>query len=220
MGLNWKKHVIKPTLLFSKNADVDSINEKNLQALKKPLRTFSATTTVGPKTEEGADLDLPSKEQVDLLTNRLDLDSSYCPTLELCEGCQVMLLTNLDVEAGLVNGSRGVILEFTTDGLPVVQFLKGGPKTIEHHSWVSPEHSGIARRQVPLRVAYAITIHKSQGATLDCALVDIGDSTFEYGQAYVALSRVRDLESLFVYALDPTKIMAHPSVKAFYDGLL
>ena len=220
MGLNWKKQVIKPTLLFSKNADVDSINEKNLQALKKPLRTFTATTTVGPKTEEGADLDLPSKEQVELLTNRLDLDSSYSPVLELCEGCQVMLLTNLSVEEGLVNGSRGVIVEFTAEGLPVVQFLRGLPRAIDHHSWVSPEHSGIARRQLPLRVAYAITIHKSQGATLDCALVDIGDSTFEYGQAYVALSRVRDLDSLFVFALDPTKIMAHPAVKTFYDSLL
>ena len=220
IGLNWKKQVIKPTLLFSKNADVDNINEKNLQALKKPLRTFTAGTMTGPKTEEGASLDLPSKEQVAHLANRLDMDSSYSPTLELCEGCQVMLLTNLDVEAGLVNGSRGVITEFTPEGLPVVQFLKGVPKTIEHHSWVSPDHSGISRRQIPLRVAYAITIHKSQGATLDCALVDIGDSTFEYGQAYVALSRVRDLESLFVYALDPTKIIAHPAVKAFYASLV
>lgn len=220
IGLNWKKQVIKPTLLFSKNADVDNINEKNLQALKKPLRTFTARTMTGPKTEEGASLDLPSKEQVAHLANRLDIDSSYCPTLELCEGCQVMLLTNLDVEAGLVNGSRGVITEFTPEGLPVVQFKRGLPTTIEHQSWVSPDHSGISRRQIPLRVAYAITIHKSQGATLDCALVDIGDSTFEYGQAYVALSRVRDLESLFVYALDPTKIIAHPAVKAFYASLV
>jgi len=219
IGLNWKKHVIKPTLLFSKNADVDNINEKNLQALKKPLRTFTASTMTGPKIEQGASLDPPSKEQVDHLVNRLDLDSSYSPTLELCEGCQVMLLTNLSVEEGLVNGSRGVITEFTPEGLPVVQFLRGLPKPIEHHSWVSPDHSGISRRQIPLRVAYAITIHKSQGATLDCALVDIGDSTFEYGQAYVALSRVRDLESLFVYALDPTKIIAHPAVKTFYGSL-
>jgi ATP-dependent DNA helicase PIF1 len=77
----------------------------------------------------------------------------------------------------------------------------------------------VRRKQIPLRVAYAITIHKSQGATLDCALIDIGASTFEYGQAYVALSRVRDLESLYVYSLVASKIKAHPAVVRFYETL-
>jgi ATP-dependent DNA helicase PIF1 len=70
-----------------------------------------------------------------------------------------------------------------------------------------------------LRVAYAITIHKAQGASLDSALVDVGPSTFEYGQAYVALSRVRSLESLFVFEIAPKAFRAHPAVKAFYAGL-
>jgi uracil-DNA glycosylase len=68
-------------------------------------------------------------------------------------------------------------------------------------------------------VAYAITIHKSQGATLDTALIDIGSRTFEYGQAYVALSRVRSLDGLYIWKLDPRKIQCHPEVKAFYERL-
>jgi uracil-DNA glycosylase len=131
-----------------------------------------------------------------------------------------MLLINKDLEAGLVNGSRGVITEFTSDGFPVVQFLHGEPVKIGLNDYVSNECMHVMRQQIPLRVAYAVTIHKSQGATLDCALVDIGNSTFEYGQAYVALSRVRDLESLYIHNLVPSKIKAHPAVVAFYEHLM
>jgi ATP-dependent DNA helicase PIF1 len=77
----------------------------------------------------------------------------------------------------------------------------------------------IGRQQIPLRIAYAITIHKSQGASIDSAIVDIGKSTFEYGQAYVALSRVRSLEGLHIFALDMTKIKTHPRVLEFYKKL-
>ena len=130
-----------------------------------------------------------------------------------------MLLVNLDISRGLVNGSRGVLVDFRPDGVPIVQFLQGDPVPVEPHAWTSPDHAGVLRKQIPLRVAYAITIHKSQGATLDCALVDIGSSTFECGQAYVALSRVKDLESLYVFTLDATRIRAHPTVVAFYASL-
>ena len=75
-------------------------------------------------------------------------------------------------------------------------------------------------KQYPLKLAWAITIHKSQGATLDCALVDIGSSTFEFGQAYVALSRVRDLESLYIHTLESARIRAHPTVIRYYEELL
>ena len=218
-NLDWKSRTIKPTLLFSRNAEVDAINEKNIAALKKPMRPFNAiTVTVSAAVDEEV-IPPPVGDRLTHLLHRLDNDSPYCASLELCVGAQVMLLANLDVEKGLVNGSRGIITEFRADGIPIVQFLKGAPIAIEFHSWSSPEHAGVMRRQIPLRVAYAITIHKSQGATLDCALVDIGSSTFECGQAYVALSRVRDMESLYIFTLDASKIRAHPSVVAFYESL-
>ena len=70
-----------------------------------------------------------------------------------------------------------------------------------------------------LQTGYAQTTHRCQGATLDCALIDIGPSTFEVGQAYVALSRVKSLDSLYIYDIDPNAIKAHPKVVAFYTAL-
>lgn len=220
-GLPWKDLTIKPTLLFSRNADVDAINEANLAALGKPLRVYEARTRVDKKDEEGIEYeDIPTGELLGTLVTKMDTDSSYCTRLELCEGCQVMLLYNKDIEGGLVNGSRGVVIGFRKeDGAPIVQFLRGEPVCIEAHEWKNNDVPALKRLRIPLRVAYAVTIHKSQGATLDCALVDIGSSTFECGQAYVALSRVRSLESLYIHNLDVSKIRADPHVVEFYESL-
>ncbi len=136
-----------------------------------------------------------------------------------------MLVTNYKPEEGLVNGSRGVVVGFDKGDsdsgdldLPVVQFLNGHRETIPHATWELSEYPGVMRRQIPLRLAYAITIHKSQGATLDCALIDVGPKTFEFGQAYVALSRVKDMNSLYIHDLAPTAFKAHPKVKEFYKS--
>ncbi len=218
-GLNWRQQMIRPTLLFSKNADVDTINQANLAALEKPIHTYEAKTVV-ERPEGDAHTEIPTGELLERLVQRMDADSSYVPILELCEGCQVMLVYNMAMEKGLVNGSRGVVVGFRPDGIPIVQFLHGDPVGIEPIEWVSNDSAALKRLQIPLRVAYAVTIHKSQGATLDCALVDIGSSTFECGQAYVALSRVRDLESLYVWNFQPARVKADPKVDAFYRSLL
>lgn len=218
-GLKWKQLKIRPTLLFSRNADVNAINDANLVALKKPIHVFEAKTIVG-KSPEDVYAPVPTGELLERLVTRMDADCSYSPRLELCEGCQVMMVHNKDAEKGLVNGSRGVVIGFRpSDGVPVVQFLHGDPIAIELHEWESNDSPCLKRQQIPLRVAYAVTIHKSQGATLDCALVDIGSSTFECGQAYVALSRVRDLESLYVWNFNPSRVMADPRVVAFYKRI-
>lgn len=130
-----------------------------------------------------------------------------------------MLLVNLDFDQGLVNGSRGVIVGYDPSGCPLVEFKSGGVIPVPAASWECPDLQGLFRKQIPLKLAYAITIHKAQGATLDCALIDIGTSTFEYGQAYVALSRVKDLESLYVWDVEPTAFRAHPKVLEFYRHL-
>ncbi len=219
-GLNWREQRIRPTLLFSRNADVDSINEANLSALEKPIRTYEAITVAEAPMEDPA-AEVPKGEFLDRLVARMDADSSYVQRLELCEGCQVMLVYNKDMEKGLVNGSRGVVIGFRPhDGIPIVQFLHGDPIAVDYNEWASNDSAAVRRRQIPLRVAYAVTIHKSQGATLDCALVDIGSTTFECGQAYVALSRVRDLESLYVWNFNPARVMADSRVVAFYNSLL
>jgi len=159
-----------------------------------------------------------------MIVEKLDRDAPYEVELNIKEKSQVMLLTNLDPLAGLVNGSRGVVTGFSSDGYPLVKFLNGPAYSVKvpPASWSSDsekEDGGITREQIPLRLAYALTIHKAQGASLDSALIDVGPSTFEYGQAYVALSRVRSLESLFIFEIAPRAFRAHPLVKKFYEEL-
>ena len=85
--------------------------------------------------------------------------------------------------------------------------------------WQSDKIPGIGVSQVPLILAWALTIHKSQGATLDTAEIDVGSGIFECGQTYVALSRVKSLDGLYLTSFDVTKIRINRKVKDFYDNL-
>ncbi len=217
-SLPWESLEIRPTLLFSRKAEVDHVNATNLKALTGPRQIYKADTVVLPiASTSGLD---KNSEQVQHAIQRLDKDAGYSTELILAIGAQVMLLKNLDFDAGLVNGSRGVVTGFTTTAvpLPIVKFRTGLPIPIGPATWESEDLEGIQRQQIPLKLAYAITIHKAQGATLDCALIDIGHSTFECGQAYVALSRVRDLESLYIWDLEPSAFRTHAKVHDFYEG--
>ena len=224
MDTDWRNESIKPTVLFSRNADVDKVNDVNMNALDTDIQTFAATTVIDKSKWTDAEMTMPDKSSdiFKFAVNKLDADAPYSAALDLRIGAQVMLLTNMDIDKGLVNGSRGIITGFALAAgrsLPVVKFKVGGERIIEPYVWYSHEMPHIGRQQIPLRIAYAITIHKSQGASIDAAIIDIGKSTFEYGQAYVALSRVRSLEGLHIYALDVTKIKTHPRVLEFYRSL-
>lgn len=210
----WQGEEIKPTLLFSRRAEVDRINDQNLRALTGERKTFAAKTVHGPKAPRGLSKDSPHVEEA---ARKCDNDACYVAELELAVGAQVMLLVNLNPDAGLVNGSRGVLVKYSDAGLPIVKFKNGAVDIIDYYSWPLGELEHLYRAQIPLRLAHAVTCHKAQGATLDCALVDIGPSTFEYGQAYVALSRVKSLDSLYVHSFDNKVIKAHPKVIKYYS---
>lgn len=213
----WQDLKVRPTLLFTRRAEVDTVNERNLKSLKTERHVFRAETVFSPiEATKGLTKESP---EVKRIVEKMDKEGPYMGELILAIGAQVMLLTNLDFDAGLVNGSRGVITGFDSSGAALVQFLRGDPIPVPTASWESVEFEGLSRKQIPLKLAYAITIHKAQGATLDCALIDIGTSTFEYGQAYVALSRVKNLESLYIWDVDPTAFRAHPKVVDFYTRL-
>ena len=139
--------------------------------------------------------------------------------LQLAKGCQVMLIHNLDIENKLVNGSRGVVVDFIND-LPLVRFINGQERLIDYHIWEIEDNDVKlgSIEQLPLKLGYAFSIHKSQGATLDCAEVDLG-KIFEYGMAYVALSRVKDLEALTIRSMNWSKIRVHPKALAFYKSI-
>ena len=207
--LSWDDEPIQPTLLFTRNADVDSINNSNLAELEGAPQKYVARTL--PHGHPVAD--------VERVIEKLDKDANYVTELVLKVGAQVMLITNLDQEKGLVNGSRGVVTGFRDNlNWPIVLFKNGQQLAIEPFIWKSDHEPPIERSQIPLRLAYSLTIHKAQGATLDCSLIDIGPSTFEYGQAYVALSRAKNLEGLYIHEVTAGAFRAHPLVKKFYAG--
>ena len=139
--------------------------------------------------------------------------------LELKEGCRVMLLKNLDLNKGLVNGACGTIKNLTTASIDVLFDneirLNLEPIEFEYQQEGKPK---ITRKQYPLRLAYGITIHKSQGMTFDKLVVNF-NKIFDYGQAYVALSRTRSLDGLIIKGFNHNKIIANPKVINFYEEL-
>ena len=213
----WKRLEIKPTLLFTRRADVEQINMTQLQKCSGPDVSFKVKTVQSSVMFTNK----PTDTEVKWAIEKMDKNGSYVPELVLRKGAQVMLLTNMDIEHGLVNGSRGIVERFCDgpEAYPMVKFRNGEVIIISPAAWASEDVDGLTREQIPLRLAYAITIHKAQGATLDCALIDVGDNTFEYGQAYVALSRVRSLDCLYIWDLKPSAFMVHPKVKAFLDSV-
>jgi ATP-dependent DNA helicase PIF1 len=142
----------------------------------------------------------------------------YLHKLEVRIGAQVMLLKNMT--SSLVNGSTGIITEFSGDGMfPVVQFGNGIKVTIGLETWESEGISPrLSRTQVPLILAWAVTIHKSQGQTIDYAIIDL-KFVFVLGQIYVGLSRVPRIEGLQVLNFKPEKIRRNHEVDQFYSIL-
>ncbi len=143
--------------------------------------------------------------------------------LNLCIGCKVMVTANINFDEGIVNGSQGKIIDFqigmSGKEYPVVEFIKTKTtKIIEPYSWISHDEE-FKVEQLPLILCWAITIHKSQGITLENARINLGSSVFEYGQSYVALSRVKSLNGLYLDSINFQKIKTNPKVVKFYKSI-
>ena len=128
--------------------------------------------------------------------------------IHLAVGAHVMLRRNLDTGAGLVNGAIGTVLAIRSSSRVTVKFDNiEEPYDVKSRFCVL-KNFYIHRQQFPLILAYAVTIHKSQGLSLDCAIIDLFSQVFGEGMAYVALSRVRSLSGVHLTAFSPTSIMA------------
>jgi len=168
--------------LYTHNADVERINAAEMEKLDVRSMYFTAEKKGNPKLLE-------------MLMSNVRTDEK----LELKLGARVMFIKN-NFERGYINGSLGTLVEFTTEATPVVELKDGKRIFCEKEKWAIEDEKGNALasfEQYPLRAAWAITIHKSQGMTLDAAEIDLS-STFEKGQGYVAISRVRSLEGLYL----------------------
>lgn len=141
--------------------------------------------------------------------------------LKLKIGAQVMCVVNIQLSNGdiLCNGAQGIVKDICPDGFPIVKYNNGYQMTMRPHIWPSEFIPGIGVSQVPLILAWALTIHKAQGATLDIAEIDAGSGIFECGQTYVALSRVKSIEGLYLSSFDATRVKINKKVQDFYDLL-
>lgn len=187
---------IKPTRLYSKNVSVDSINQKELLALKQPLEEYHLEYSNEASMKWAKSNRIPESVQV-------------------CVGAQVMCTKNLP-ELGLVNGSRGVILEITP-GYVKVEVLDGRTVMIAPISVKDRDKPWIEVKYLPLKLAWAVTIHTSQGMTLDALEVDLGRDIFTWGQAYTGLSRARSLDSIRVISVVPESFVTHQKVLDFFS---
>lgn len=211
---------IKPTRLFPKNNDADKINLDKINRLigKRKMKycTYKALFQITFNNTKKS-----NQEIIDKYKNAMD--NLIPDTIVLSVGSQIMFKKNIDEQ--IANGTRGVIVDLIkTDVMvgknmknitvPKVRLLNGTERIIgpESFSYKIEEEFEISKIQIPLKLAWASTIHSSQGMTLDCVEADIGENIFEYGQAYVVLSRVKSLEGLSLIAFNPHSIMAHPKV--------
>jgi ATP-dependent DNA helicase PIF1 len=155
------------------------------------------------------------KKDYDFLANNILAEK--CLKLKL--GTHVMCIANINLngELQIANGSQGIVVSFNEKKLPYVKFNTiEEPILIDYYIWKSEFNKRVGLMQLPLIYSWAITIHKSQGLTLDYAIIDIGSNIFADGQTYVALSRVRCLEGLYLTSFDYSKIKCNPLVKKFY----
>jgi ATP-dependent DNA helicase PIF1 len=230
-GCVGRSHVgnIIPTKLFAVRSKADFVNIRQYDKLEGEERKYETQFRYDLKTyvESGKLIDLASIVkcqslgqaektcEIEALMNQSNRGAVLC----LKVGARVMCLHNISVEDGICNGSQGTVVEFSENGLPVVLFSNNVKMDIEYVWAQSEEYPCVGIGQIPLCLAWAMTIHKIQGATLTMAEMDLGMTVFEYGQTYVALSRIKNLEGLYLSAFQPRKIKANPLVRDFYKQI-
>jgi ATP-dependent DNA helicase PIF1 len=214
---------IRPTKLFPTRNKVDYINTSEMNKLTAPEIEYKIKYHVDLEmSEKDKQIRLQyTREQIQAELLYLQSNLLVDEIVKLKVGTQVMCVVNIQLTNGdmLCNGSQGIIVRTQEQGLPVVKYRNGIVVTMGYHIWASETIPGIGVSQIPLIPAWALTIHKAQGATLDIAEIDVGSSVFECGQTYVALSRVKSLDGLYLTSFDAKRIRINKKVQEFYEVL-
>ena len=211
MGRMEKETIVKPIKLLPTRRQVDNVNQQELEKLESATEHRFEMVETNPKKES-----FLYQKELEFLKRSVLCEE----VVSLRVGAQVMCIVNKTLnEVFLCNGSQGTVVGFSEDGFPVVQFKNGFKTVMEYHEWQSEVFPEVSISQIPLILAWAVTIHKAQGATLETAEIDVGKSIFECGQMYVALSRIKDMEGLYLKSFDRRSLMVDPKVQAFYRNI-
>ena len=191
---------IKPTKLYPNNVDVNKINQKELEKLlfnEPKSNIFVAYFT---------------KNVNDVLKQKL---TEY--NIFLCVGSQVMITRNISIENEVVNGTRGIVVNIDNNSC-FVKTVNGFIHQINYYpqEYKNKYVKNLSIMFMPIKLAYALTIHKSQGSTIDYLEIDLGSKIFEYGQGYTALSRGKKLENIKIISLHCDSFKVHPNVIKWY----
>ncbi len=202
--------------IFSTNEEANHYNRIKFNMIEEPVRIFRAEDGVYRGTK------LISEDFTESENYILEIFSKNCRAekeIILKLGARVMLLINMDFNKGLINGACGTIQEFNENSI-TIKFDNDITASIPRHKFEYYYNDRVIaeRMQYPLKLAYGITIHKSQGMTLDKLVVDCS-RIFERGQAYVAMSRVKTLGGLYIKNFAPEKVMVDSKVARFYEDL-
>lgn len=225
---NTKFNKIKPTKLYSLNRDVCQINQREFEILYlKTNNVIVETANIiqcfpltleDSNTSNGVDIDI-SKDIFRYNASSNDKAAKLDDyVIELFKGLQVMVTRNINFETNLINGTIGIVTNLTKKYV-TIQDTKGMLHTIWYHTDTN-NNTKIHYKFMPIKLAYALSIHKSQGATLDAIEVDGSTSIFASGQLYTALSRARDMSSIRLMYFDKGSIMCNQIVKDFYTSLM
>lgn len=208
-------------LLLSRNRDVDAFNEARMDLLDTERHTYTGdmTYTIRPELAEK-----PTPAAAKTAARKLVRDAMRVPdTLTLAAGARVLLLANIDVANELTNGCSGTIAEFDDEtGFPVVEFDRLGQRVIiRPYEWSIDGDTTVhvQYKQVPLMLGWAVSVHRSQGLTLDGVVASLTrTSCFAPGMAYVIMSRVRSIDALALLAFEEAAVYADAEVVEFYDA--
>ena len=217
--------ITEPTKLYPTRNKVEQINSSKMNSLVGEEKEYAVKYI--------KDLEMSKAERITrkgFTDKDIQIELDFLASNLLCDkifkakiGAQVMCVVNIRTAEGEIlvcNGSQGIIVSYCEiTGSPRVKYNNGVELLMSRNTWASDKIPGIGVSQIPLILAWAITIHKSQGVTLDVAEIDVGSGIFECGQTYVALSRVKSLDGLYLTSFDASKIRVNKKVQNYYENL-